>query len=233
MFRPVEPANLRYEKVVLQIKSAISSGELKPGDKLPPERELAKLFGVSRTSIREALKSLATSGLITIRHGDGAYVSEPRLENELASLAGYLLDRQGTLMELLELRKVLETQAAAWAAERGDPDKMRELAGLIVVGRDGIRKRSGGLLSLLTEHDTKFHLCLADAAGNQVYVRVMNHLLDLLIDSRVKAWSIPGRPLKSLEEHAKVVDAIVRRDPEGAKEAMRQHLESLERDISK
>ncbi|GAW93913.1 FadR/GntR family transcriptional regulator [Calderihabitans maritimus] len=233
MFQPVGgPKGTRlYEKVVMQIKSAISVGDLKPGDKLPSERELAEIFGVSRTSIREALKSLVAMGLIKIRHGDGIYVCESRGEEQLKNIGAYLMSHQGTLKDLFEIRRVLETEAAAWAAERGAPEKVQELVNLINTVKEGIAKRSGGYLLFLGEHDTKFHLCLAEASENQVLLRVMNNLLDLLAESRARAWSIPGRPLRSVEEHAKIVEAIVSGDVEGAREAMRQHLENVEKEI--
>ncbi len=220
-----------YERVVMQIQSAISVGDLKPGDKLPPERELVKLFGVSRVSIREALKSLRAMGLVRIRHGDGVYVCELDPDDRVQNLAASLLDPNGTIKELFEMRKVLETRAAAWAAERGVPRKIQELVRLIESIREGVAKRPSGYLFLLGEHDTKFHLCLAEAARNQVLVRVMNHLLDMLAESRARAWSVPGRPLRSVEEHARIVDAILSNDPVGARDAMRQHLENVEKEL--
>lgn len=184
---------------------------------------------MSRISIREALKSLAAMDLVKIRHGDGVYVCEP--DKGRQNNRAYLFGPRVTMKELYELRKVLETQAAAWAAERGAPDKVRELANLIESIKEAISERSSGYLLLLGEHDARFHLCLAEAAQNQVLVRVMRHLLDLMAEARARSWSIPGRPERSVDDHARIVEAILSHDPAGARDAMYQHLENVEKEL--
>ncbi len=129
------------------------------------------------------------------------------------------------------LRKVLESQAAVWAAERGAPDKVQELAKLLESVREEIKERSSGHLLLLGEHDIGFHLCLVEAVRNQVLARVMHHLLDLMAEASARSWSIPGRPEKSVDEHARVVEAILAHDPALAREAMHRHLENVEKEL--
>lgn len=227
IFEPVGNQRTRlWDKVVLQIRAAIRNGDLKPGDRLPPERKLAEIFGTSRTIVREAMKVLAAQGLVEIRHGQGMFVVDRGSDLSLPRPG-----EPGNLRDLFEIRKVLEIQAAAWAALRAPEERVRRLAEELDAVEREVRARDTGRLLLLGEHDTKFHLAIAEASGNRVLVRVMRDLLDLLAESRAKAWSIPGRPLRSLEEHRRIVGAIAGRDPDRAKVAMYAHLDNVERDI--
>lgn len=232
MFKPVqEKSDSIYGKVVTELKSAIMSGRLKPGDKLPGERVLAEMLGVSRTSLREALKMLAAAGLVTIKHGQGVFIANHDHDSYLQKFVQQVLVNPQEIKELFEIRKVLETQAAAWVAERGSTDQINRLAGLLTSTKDKLAQQPTPGLALLAEQDSKFHLLLAEATNNSVLVRIMEGLLDLLADSRCRSMAVPGRPLKSLEEHRQVVEALLLRQPDAAREAMLQHLENVEKDI--
>ncbi|ABG05506.1 transcriptional regulator, GntR family [Rubrobacter xylanophilus DSM 9941] len=221
MFRPVSDRRALGERVISQIADAVIRGELRPGQRLPTERELAEQFGVSRTVVRDAIKTLSGRGMLRVRQGSGIFVStsEERLEQELA-----LLPLEGAgLRDLFEVRKVLEAQAAEWAAQRRSSHHVERLAQILREAR-GHREDPAAL----SERDARFHVAVAESSQNLVLVRVMLTLLDLLAASRLRSLGIPGRPQLSLEQHERVLEAIERRDPQGARRAMLFHLASVE-----
>ncbi len=233
VFQPIEiERKTVYEKVVQVLKSSIMSGELKPGDKLPSERKLAEMLNVSRTSVREAIKILAAEGLVQIRHGQGIFVNgleDPdRLIREFTKVTA--ID-DTTIKDFLEIRRILEVNAAKWAAERGTDEQLNQLLQLVEETKRQLQDRKKGVLLLLADHDTKFHNLLAEATGNTVLVQIMRNLLDLLSEVRLRCLQIDGRPLKSLKEHENVARALIARDCELAEKAMDLHIRSVEKDI--
>ena len=233
MFKPLNTKQQSvYERVMQEIRSAVFSGELKPGEQLPPERELAEMLGVSRTSLREALKMLAAAGIVTIKHGQGVFVSATDPDQYIQGFADQIFMPEDRVADLFEIRRLLEPQAAAWAAQRSTPESAEELLVLVRKTREESGSRASGNLMLLAESDGKFHQRLAEMTGNQVLVRTMHHLLDLLTDLRALALSIPGRPVKSLEDHERIAECIANKDVDGARRAMEYHLEVVERDLS-
>lgn len=233
MFKPLNTKQQSvYERVMQEIRSAVFQGDLKPGDQLPPERDLAEMLGVSRTSLREALKMLSAAGIVTIKHGQGVFISSTDPDQYIQRFANQLFMQEDRVTDLFEIRRLLEPQAAAWAAERATPDTATELLELVRRTRGELGGRASGNLMLLAESDGKFHQRLAEMTENQVLVRTMHHLLDLLTDLRALALSIPGRPLESLEDHERIARYIAAKDAEGASRAMHDHLEGVERDLS-
>ncbi|MCA3749103.1 MAG: FadR family transcriptional regulator [Rubrobacter sp.] len=221
MFRPVSDKRALSERVISQIADAVIQGELKPGQRLPTERELAEQFGVSRTVVRDAIKTLSGRGMLRVRQGAGIFVatSEERMERELG-----LLPLEGAgLRDLFEVRKVLEAQAAEWAAQRRSAHHVERLRRILREAREHQDE-----LAVLSERDARFHVGVAEASQNLVLVRVMLTLLDLLAASRLRSLGIPGRPQLSLEQHARVLEAIEQRDPHEARRAMLFHLASVE-----
>ena len=224
-FEPVSDNRAFSEKIVAQISDAVVRGELKPGDRMPTERDLAAQFNVSRTVVRDAVKTLAGRGILRVKHGAGIFVatSEDMVSDTLGALSGTLSLEGPALRDLFELRKVLETQAAEWAARRADEhhvERLKEILDDAGANKDDPK--------VLAERDAQFHVALAQASGNLVLVRVMLTLLDLLAKSRRETLSIPGRPQRSIEDHARVLEKIEARDPEGARGAMLEHLRSVE-----
>lgn len=234
MFTPVkkDPTSV-YEKVLLQLKTAIMHGDLKPGDKLPAERTLAEMLGVSRTSIREALKMLAASGMVEIKHGQGVFITEQKSPgNLLLDFFGQNLIDNKTLEDLFELRKLIETQNAIWACQRGSDEDIEDLANLVEKTIKMVHENEQDLV-ILAKQDSEFHTKLAEASGNKIIVRVMHDLLDLLDESRCHALSIPSRPLKSLLEHQEIVKALKIRDVELVRKKMLLHLTNVEEEMLK
>ena len=212
-----------YAEVAAQIQRLITEGRVKPGDKLPPERELAEIFGVSRSSVRDAIRVLEMQGLVEPRHGDGTLIREVPVDRLVRPLADALSAGKDTLADLFDMRKMLEPPLARAAAFRATDDDVRTLAQ--IVAHQTARLEAG---EMTLEDDNAFHYVIATAAKNQVVLRTMDVLMDLLRDSRARSLQGPGRAEKSLEGHRRILDAIRRRDPEAAAAQMRQHIEEIE-----
>jgi GntR family transcriptional repressor for pyruvate dehydrogenase complex len=212
-----------YAEVAAQIQRLIADGRLKPGDKLPPERELAEIFGVSRSSVRDAIRVLEMQGLVEPRHGDGTLVRKIPIDRLVQPFANALSANKDLAADLFDMRKMLEPPLARAAAFRATDDDVRALEQ--IVERQARRVAAG---EVAIEDDNAFHYRIATAAKNQVVLRTMDILMDLLSDSRVRSLQAPGRAEKSLEGHRRILDAIRRRDPEAAAVRMRRHIEEIE-----
>ncbi|KKM10669.1 hypothetical protein SY88_12355 [Clostridiales bacterium PH28_bin88] len=231
MFKPVhQKTSSVYEKVVAELKAKILQGELKPGDRLPGERELSEKLGVSRTSLRESLKMLSASGLVNIRHGQGVFIAENDPEHYLKQFASVALAGHDTIKDMFEMRRLLEGQAAYWAAQRCNEETVRELFQIVTDARQVASVKPTKLLEL-AELDHKFHNSLAKATGNKVLLRLMYNLLDLMTDVRAHSLSIPGRAARSVEDHYRIALAIQERNNAAAQVAMYSHLDGVERSI--
>jgi len=212
-----------YAEVAAQIHRLIGDGRLKPGDKLPPERELAEVFGVSRTSVRDAIRVLETQGLVEPRHGEGTVVRQIPIDAIISPLADALAATKDFTADLFDMRKMLEPPLARAAAFRATAEDMRALEE--IVARQTARMRAE---EIAIDEDNAFHYRIATAAKNQVVLRTMDVLMDLLRESRVRSLQGPGRAEKSLDGHRRILAAIQRRDPDGAAEGMRAHIEEIE-----
>jgi len=216
-----------YEGVAKQLERLILK-KLQPGDKLPSERELAELLRVSRSSIRDAIRSLELMGMVEPRQGAGTIVREissDSLTNPLANA----VKRKGELIgELLDFRMMLEPQLAARAATRVSDDDISEMEEIL--DRQEKKLRAGE--STIPE-DSEFHYAIALASGNSVVLKVLDTLMDLLRDSRERSLQVEGRQQKSVAGHRRVLAAIKRHDSEGAKVAMRRHIEDVEEIVLK
>ena len=237
MFKSINEEKKTFsKKVVEQIKDLIMNGELKPGDKLPPERQLAEMMKVSRPTIREAFKILSAMGFVTIRQGSGVVVADQSVR--IDNLASFLFLKTDTIHELFEVRKVLETQTAEWAAKRGTTEflekiyaKTQEVYQKVMID-DGFNSREEKE-TFLSHSDQEFHLMIAEAAGNEVILRIMNNLIDLLRKSRMQSMKIPGRVEQSLKEHIRISEALRKKDAKLARRQMFDHLSSVEQDLLK
>ena len=211
-----------YEGVAKQIERLILK-KLQPGDKLPSERELAETLGVSRSSIRDASRSLELMGMVEPRQGAGTIVREISSESLVNPLANAIKRKEDLIGELLDFRKMLEPQLAARAATRASPDEIAEMEDIL--DRQDRKLRAGE--SAIAE-DSEFHYAIALASGNSIVLKVLDTLMDLLRDSRERSLQQEGRPQKSLAGHRRILTAIKRRDIDGAKAAMRRHIENVE-----
>ena len=212
-----------YHEIVAQIRALISEGRIKPGDRLPPERELAELFKASRNSVRDGIRVLEQMGLIESRQGDGTYVRSVGVEELTEPLALMLLQSRTQMGELWEVRRVLEPAIASFAAARITDEELEELESILESQR--VRVEGG---SMALEEDAAFHYGIAEAARNTVMLRTVDTLVDLLWQSRERSLQRHDRPAHSLAGHRRILAALRRRDPEAAREEMLRHLRDIE-----
>lgn len=229
--RPIRPKKI-YEEIVQQIKDLIGEGNLKPGDRLPSERELSERLAVSRASVREALSALAAMGVIVIRPGEGTFVQKIRNGAIVEPLAmALLLDRQAA-MELLEARQALEGEAAYLAARRAGAEDLERMGELLKEMEHDLQR---GVLG--EEADLRFHLAIAEAARNSVLARLMHTVSDTmrqaLKTSRQRLYTTPGNPEKLFAQHNQIYEAIKAREPRAARKAICQHLRFVEKELQK
>jgi GntR family transcriptional regulator, transcriptional repressor for pyruvate dehydrogenase complex len=225
MYKIVQTSRL-YEQIVRQIQDSITSGELKEGDQLPAERELAHQFGVSRTAVREAVKTLREKGLVEAYPGRGTFIT-----NGTARSIQQTLDRmirggpaEGTV-HLAEVREILEPEIAALAAQRVDEEMLSAMREAISV-MDAARQDSEAFI----EGDLDFHLALAEAAANPLILSLIDSIVGLLREQRMRIYFIEGGPERGQYHHKRILDAIEHRDSAGAREAMRAHLRQVRED---
>lgn len=223
MFEPVKTYSNLSEGIVNQIMQEVSNGNLKPGDKLPSEREMCNVFAVSRTVVRDALKTLAGLGIVTIRHGMGAYINEVDVSEDVSRLSSLLQISQGTIEELFQIREILESKAAFWCALNAKDQDIVQLEDIIRKGKE-LGGKNESKLALL---DAELHLKISEAAGNKVLKRLMVNLLDLTGEVRVSVLKISGRQRLSVLEHETIVEAIKQRDPELAYQKMVEHITNV------
>ena len=209
------------EEIVVRLRDMIHGGELNAGDRLPPERDLAKLLGVSRPTLRAGIRSLTTVGILQARQGAGTFVAErgdsPTLDSSplkmLSALHGFTSD------EMFEARLALEMSITGLAAERATSEQMTLLAEEITGMYASLDSPAQYLL-----HDMKFHQTIAAASGNRILTSLMNMVATILFDARSKTVHRAVDLKESAEQHHNIYRALRERDPEAASQAMRDHL---------
>lgn len=209
-----------YEEITQRLQELVEAEDLKPGDRLPPERRLATLFGVSRNSMREAIKSLEQTGLLESRPGAGTYIAAGN-QAELARQLGEAFARERHKLEdIFELRLLLEPQIARLAARRVSPRTLERLDDLMLAYEDAV-----GHGKPVLEIDQNLHDTIAAATGNHAIVRLMEQMHDMLVESRDEALQSSQRIRMALEDHRKILRALRLGDADGACAAMTEHLE--------
>ena len=212
-----------YQEIVRQVKGMIAEGRLKSGDQLPPERDLAEKFVVSRTSVREALRALESLGLIEIRPGEGTFVREVSIDALIGPLALVMTSQRAAIGELFEARRVLEPAIAALAASRATPEEVQEMERIL---EDQAREIAAGRTGLA--QDAAFHAAIGTAAHNRAITRLVHAIMDLLGQSREESINTPGRAARSHQDHRRIVQAVAQRDSAAARQAMLDHLVGVE-----
>ena len=213
----------RKEDAVLVMTDLITSGQLPSGTMLPPEAELSRQLGISRPTVREALRTLEARGLILSRHGVGAMVIDQTSQVAASSIL-LMLKRKGVGPEdMLEVRLMLECHAASLSAQRATDDDVADIAASVEAMRAQPRPTADNV-----RLDFAFHLAIAQASHNLVLVTLVDAIRDLLYDTIAATHA--SNPIIGirLDAHGAVLDAIRRRDAEGAARAMAEHLKMTE-----
>ena len=225
LYKAVRTSRL-YEQIVQQIEESILKGALKPGDQLPAERELAQNFGVSRTAVREAVKALREKGLVEAFSGKGTFITNGTSQAIRQSLD--LMSRIGQqegLAHLAELRQILEPEIAALAAARIEDQ-------LLATMREAVATMDRSLHDpdAYIEADLDFHLALAEAAANPLVLSLLDSIVGILREQRMRIFSVDGGPERGQFHHKRILAATEAHDAERARAAMRDHLGQVRED---
>ncbi|WP_395309224.1 FadR/GntR family transcriptional regulator [Mycobacterium sp. AMU20-3851] len=219
-------------QVVEQFQAQMRSRKLQPGDRLPPERELAEQFGVGRNSIREALRELDLLGVVESRHGEGTFVADPSAETLLAPFRAVIELSSTAAESVMEFRRVFEPGVAALAAQNAT-DEGRDLLHAALVAFEGRVDRQVPDVEIESA-DTDFHLTLGHATRNPTVIGVHTALYTLLRDFRSKLDRSSYAPSdRAVAGHRLIYEAITARDPEAASTAMRDHLDDVSSALGK
>lgn len=221
-FQPIKPKKVSSQ-IADQIRSSILAGEFSPGDKLPPERELAEMFGVSRPSVREALNVLASSGLVMSYQGGGTVVMslvETTAANPLSELIRVQQDRA---LDVIEVRKCMESWTAYYAAQRALPEDVRRMEEIIAA-----MERNLNGLQPSEDLDANLHIVIARATHNIVWLHLMQSLFDAMKEFQQGVWRAVYLTSEDhhllYRHHLAIFEAIRDKNAEAARQAMMEHL---------
>jgi GntR family transcriptional repressor for pyruvate dehydrogenase complex len=220
------PKRMLYEHIVEQIESQILSGKLRNGDQLPNERELAQKFGVSRTAVREAVKTLREKGLVSSHQGRGTFITDNTARSMRHSLGFAMkIGAKNGSEDLTQVREILEPEIAALAAKRANADDIAAM-------RQAIERMDTALddADAFIESDLAFHLALGKATHNALVPTLLDPIVDLLRENRKRIFKTMGAPKRGQLYHKRVLDAIAKRNSDAARQAMQSHLKQVRKD---
>ncbi len=226
-FQPIKPKKVSSQ-IADQIRESILAGDFSPGDKLPPERELAEMFGVSRPSVREALNILSSAGLVMSYQGGGTVVLSLVEAGHGGSLSELIRTQQERALEVIEVRKCMESWTAYFAAQRALPDDLRRMEDILV----GMERNLEGRLPS-EDLDANLHIVIARATHNIVWLHLMQSIFDAMKEFQRGVWRAVYLTAEDhqllYKHHSAIVTAIRTRDADGAREAMMHHLDFAEK----
>jgi GntR family transcriptional repressor for pyruvate dehydrogenase complex len=220
---PVFRQEALYKRIAIHVRELIETKQLQPGERLPAERDLARMLGVSRVPIREAMRTLAAQGLIDIRRGQGMFVATSSVEATVDQLTNALLKQRDLLAELFAVRRLLEPASAQWAAARREPDDVAKLERLLADMQQA-GERTPPDYDTIGERDTQLHVEIAATSDNRVLVRIMQAIQDLHREQLETSLRYRDRVHDTLKDHSRIVRAIANGDPVEARTAMLDHL---------
>lgn len=214
-----------YETVVKQIMNLIKNNELKPGEKILPERELAEKLGISRGSLREAFRVLESRGIIKSKPGGGRYVRD--IKNNVYNNANNIILslEKSSVLELLEAREIIEVKIVELAAQRATCKDLELIEKFLTKINEEERSEFC--------KDIEFHLAIAKASHNYVFVNIMEWNLELLRETRNRAWQTPERIKEQPKEHQAIFEAIKKHDSKKAAKVVLKHLTNVKKAIMK
>lgn len=227
MYKTVRSSRL-YEQIVKQIEDSVLKGILKPGDQLPAERELAEQFGVSRTAVREAIKALSEKGLVESYSGRGTFITNGTSHaiRQSLDLIMKIGQAEGS-SHLGEVRDILEPEIAALAASRAEEQHLESLREAVSVMDASMHDADAFI-----EADLDFHLALAEAAANPLILSLIDSIVGLLREQRMRIFQTEGGPERGQYHHRRILRAVENRDAEKARQYMRAHLKQVRQDSS-
>jgi GntR family transcriptional regulator, transcriptional repressor for pyruvate dehydrogenase complex len=223
--KPVSRTTLS-EQIAMQLASELSAKRWEPGEKLPSEAELCKIFNVGRSTLREALKSLAFIGMIRVRAGGGSYVAEQRsryMDGPL--LPKGMLNTEKDLNDFSEARLLLETEVAGLCAQRATEQDFRILEEIVRAMKAAIEEGGEGFRDL----DLSFHLAIASASKNNILAELLKHIREELHEMISKSVLLPVGMELAYKHHRAILDVLKQRNPGRARKAMRTHLRTFQR----
>lgn len=219
-----------YDEVADYLKEQIMNGTYKPGDRLPSLRELSELLGVGQSTIREAISSLKTMGLVTIRHGEGTFVTRFDPEEIMSGFEQIQPVTKQDISSLLEARKIIETGIAHLAADRRSEKDLKHIEEALKEMEQAVANEELG-----DRADMKFHYEIAKSCRNPILEYMMQSISETmgktLKASREKMFQTKGYPEQLLAEHRKIYKAIAGKNPKKAEEAMLYHLLGVEKEM--
>lgn len=217
-----------WEQIAARLLLMLKEKQLRPGDKLPPERELAAMMQVSRPSLREALRALSMMNVLEIRQGAGTFVSSLEPELLVEHLDFVLSLDDSTFIKLFEARKILEVGIVALAAERITAEELVELEVGLIKSQEAVDDPGAFL-----QADVDLHKKITQAAQNPILTRIIDSIGRLSFASRQRTVEISGIREQTIEDHRAIVGALKGRDPEAAQQAMLQHLDNVEQRLKR
>jgi GntR family transcriptional repressor for pyruvate dehydrogenase complex len=226
LFQTVERENSLVSRVARQIEHLIVEGHLKPGEHLPPQSELARQFDVSRTVVREAVRTLVTKSLLQVRTGSGTIVLSPTAESVTQSMSLFLRAGRPALdyTKVHEIRRILEVEIAGLAAERRTPEDLEAMEAILSEAAEIQDDRDR-----FTQCDMSFHTALAQSTHNELFSVLLDSLVDTMFKIRYLAYDVPGTPARAIKHHRAIFEQVKAGDVKGARRAMRRDLIEAER----
>lgn len=229
--KPIKTRKI-YEEIVKQIQNLIANGNLKPGDRLLSERNLAEKLKVSRVSVREALRTLEIMGFIETKTGGGSYVKENNTQEIVNCLAMFLTTERDSLLEIFELRKIFETASARLAAERASISDITRIGDLLEKMNNAFSLDDS---ELGREIDTQFHFAIAEASQNRWLMRLLQTIFDsfnkTVSAARQQLYKNPRFAKKIIEQHKNIFRSIRDKKPDLAEKYMTEHVEMAENSV--
>lgn len=212
-----------------QFVELLRTGRLIPGEKVPSEREMEELLGVSRASYREAVRVLEATGILRVIPGRGTWICDDAARRLVSLGSPWLAGHERDVRDLLQVREILEVRAVSMAAARATVEQLRRIEQALERIEEAVESGDAGEM---VAADTAFHQAIADASGNRVLASAIADLYEHLEDTRFAMISIPGRSSRMTNEHADVLGSIASGDPENAAMRMAAHVRRVEREVA-
>ncbi len=218
------------QKVIDALILQIKNGELKPGDPIPSQRALAKDFRIGRSCVREALQALSLANIIRIKPGKGAFVSELSLQSIINPANVQLSIKQGDLLDLINVRLILETAAIREAVHKATPGDIEKLHSHLKNSKTYLKENK---IDLYYYEDYEFHKTLFSCTKNKILISIFNFIFEMFMGGIKETAKVPGSTIRGMKWHNEIYNKIKNKDVQGAEKALRNHIFQVKEDIHK